>query len=355
VSVLEDGTTSIALGAQDPDGGTLAYTIVNGPARGTLSGTPPSVTYMPAANYSGGDSFTFRATDGLAASNTATVSIAVQAVNDPPVAAGEAYTLAAGGSLTVSAPGVLANDSDVDSAPLTAVLAAAPASGVLTLAANGSFTYTPAPGFSGPASFTYRASDGAAVSGIATVNLQVQPPPPPVVIFTANFDSGQNSFTYIDNAFRGATQSSYASGSRISSGGFSGGALRVYVGGVNNNTITNMSGGWRRTFTLSAPATVRLSFRYNLNQGSDYESDELSQVLASLDGVLIGTPPSDYVAQVAGDGNGGSAITTGWRLFEGSVALPAGTHTLVIGGYNNRKDSTSERTTILIDDVSVVR
>jgi hypothetical protein len=355
VSVLEDGTISVALGAQDPEGGGLIYTIVNAPARGTLSGTPPAVTYTPSANYSGGDSFTFRASDGGATSNTATVSIAVQTVNDPPVAAGESYTLAAGGSLTLSAPGVLANDSDVDSAPLSAALAAAPANGVVTLASNGSFTYTPAAGFSGSDAFTYRASDGAAVSGLATVTLQVQPPPPPVVIFTANFNSGQNSFTYIDNAFRGATQSSYASGSRISSGGFSGGALRVYVGGVNNNTITSMSGGWRRTFTLSAPATVRLSFRYNLNQGSDYESDELSQVLASLSGALLGTPPADYIAQVAGNGNGGSAITTGWRLFEGSVALPAGTHTLVIGGYNNRKNGTSERTTILIDDVTVVR
>ena len=97
-----------------------------------------------------------------------------------------------------------------------------------------------------------------------------------------------------------------------------------------------------------------LSFRYNLDQGPDYESDDLSQVLASVDGVLIGTPPADYVAQVAGNGNGGSSIGTGWQLFQRSLGtLPAGTHTVILGGYNNKKNSSSERTTILIDDVTV--
>ena len=70
--------------------------------------------------------------------------------------------------------------------------------------------------------------------------------------------------------------------------------------------------------------------------------------------VAEGVPPADYIAQVAGNGNGGSVVGTGWRLFETSLGtLPAGTHTVILGGYNNRKNSTSERTTILIDDVSL--
>ena len=138
--------------------------------------------------------------------------------------------------------------------------------------------------------------------------------------------------------------------------GFTGGALQVLVGGVNNQTITGMSGGWTRTFTLSAPATLTLTFRYNMNAGSDYESDDLSQVLASLDGALKGVSPADYVAQVAGNGNGGAAIATGWQLVTIPLGtLPAGTHTLSLGGYNNKKNSKSEVTTILIDDVVVAR
>jgi hypothetical protein len=356
LSVPEDGTVALSLSASDPDQDDLTYSIVNGPAYGTLSGTPPALVYQPAANYNGTDSFSFRANDGAANSNAATVSVTVQPVNDPPIAGVDSYTVQGGTTLSTTAPGVLGNDTDIDSTGLAASVVTGPSNGILALAANGSFTYTPTAGYSGPDAFTYRASDGPATSTPVAVSITVQPAPPPapLVIFTANFDSNGNSFSYVDNTFRGATQSSYASGSRVSSGGFSGGALRVRLGGENSNTINGMSGGWRRTFTLSAPRTVVLSFRYNLDQGADYESDEYSQMMASVDGGLIGATPLDYVAQVVGNGNGGSAIGTGWQLFQKSLGtLPAGTHTVILGGYNNRKNSSSERTTILIDDVSV--
>lgn len=274
--------------------------------------------------------------------------------NVPPVANGDSYSVQSGSSLTTAAPGVLGNDTDSEGSPLVAEVVTTAGHGTLNLSANGSFVYTPTAGYVGPDSFTYRASDGLDWSAPAMVALAVTAPPP-VTIFTANFDSNSNSFTYLDNTFRGTTQSSYASGSRVSSGGYSGGALRVYVGGVNNNLITNMSGGWRRTFTLSQSSPLTLSFRYNMDQGVDYESDEFSQVLASVNGVLRSAGAGDWVAQVAGDGNGGSAITTGWQLVEINLGvLPAGTHTLILGGFNSKKDRKSERTTILIDDVTVV-
>jgi hypothetical protein len=142
---------------------------------------------------------------------------------------------------------------------------------------------------------------------------------------------------------------------RVASGGFVGGALRVDVGGVDSKAVNDMSGGWRRTFTLSAPGQAFLTFRYNMDQGADYESDDLSQVLASINGALAGLPPNDYVAQLAGNGNRGPAISTGWQLIEIPLGLlPAGTHNVVLGGFNNKKNGTSERTVILIDDVTVV-
>ena len=69
-----------------PTATTLTFSIVTPPAHGTLTGTLPNVTYTPAANYNGPDSFTFRASDGSLVSNTATVSITVAPVNDAPVA-----------------------------------------------------------------------------------------------------------------------------------------------------------------------------------------------------------------------------------------------------------------------------
>src|SRR5262249_53226664 len=72
--------------------------------------------------------------------------------------------------------GVLANDSDVDGDPLTAILVTGPAHGTLTLSTNGSFTYTPALNYNGPDSFTYKANDGQADSpSNATVSITVTP------------------------------------------------------------------------------------------------------------------------------------------------------------------------------------
>ncbi|HWS90300.1 MAG TPA: tandem-95 repeat protein [Pyrinomonadaceae bacterium] len=86
VTTSEDSSRTIFFTATDPEGGALTFTVVSGPSHGTLTGTGSSRTYTPAANYIGDDSFTFKATDSLGAeSQTATVSITVTAVNDPPV------------------------------------------------------------------------------------------------------------------------------------------------------------------------------------------------------------------------------------------------------------------------------
>ncbi|HXT57090.1 MAG TPA: ELWxxDGT repeat protein [Pirellulales bacterium] len=92
-----------------------------------------------------------------------------------PVAHDDRYTFEAGATLTVPAPGVLANDADPDGDPITAVLVSGPAHGSLTLNADGSFTYTPDAAFRGRDSFTYQATDGSNLSiKIATVTLVSQ-------------------------------------------------------------------------------------------------------------------------------------------------------------------------------------
>lgn len=80
VSVTSDTPATITLTASDSDGGpgAMTYFIVSSPQHGTLTGTPPDVTYTPDTGYSGPDSFTFKANDGAADSNSATVSITVQ-------------------------------------------------------------------------------------------------------------------------------------------------------------------------------------------------------------------------------------------------------------------------------------
>ncbi|MBI4302836.1 MAG: SBBP repeat-containing protein, partial [Chloroflexi bacterium] len=83
VATNEDTAKAITLTAADADGDALTYAIVAQPSHGSLSGMLPNVIYTPALNYNGSDNFTFKANDGKADSNIATISITVNAVSDP--------------------------------------------------------------------------------------------------------------------------------------------------------------------------------------------------------------------------------------------------------------------------------
>ena len=93
--------------------------------------------------------------------------------NSAPVATADSYSTPRNTTLTVAAPGVLANDTDADGDPLTAIKVSDPAHGTVTLGATGSISYVPTSGYSGPDSFTYKANDGTADSTTVTVSLTV--------------------------------------------------------------------------------------------------------------------------------------------------------------------------------------
>ena len=114
---------------------------------------------------------------GVAGNANPTLTPVVE--NVAPTAVDDAYAVVGGTTLTVAAPGVLTNDTDPDGPPLTAVSPVGPAHGTLTLHPTGAFEYTPDAGYTGPDSFTYRASDSFAQSAPATVTITVSAPPPP--------------------------------------------------------------------------------------------------------------------------------------------------------------------------------
>ncbi|MGZ8350977.1 MAG: Ig-like domain-containing protein [Allosphingosinicella sp.] len=95
------------------------------------------------------------------------------APNVAPVAVADAFSTNEDGVLLAFAPGVLANDSDLEGDPLTASLVTGPAHGTLVFNANGSFGYTPFADYSGPDSFTYRPNDGFDNGNIVAVNLTI--------------------------------------------------------------------------------------------------------------------------------------------------------------------------------------
>jgi PKD repeat protein len=126
-------------------------------------------TYADAGTYS----VELTVTDDGGATDTASQTITVSSVNDPPVAADDSYTTDKDTPLTVAAPGVLSNDTDANGDSLTAALVNDVTNGTLALNADGSFSYTPVAGFTGDASFTYKAYDGTEYSAVATVTITV--------------------------------------------------------------------------------------------------------------------------------------------------------------------------------------
>ena len=157
----------------DVDAGTtLTATLVASPANGTRdAGGERRVHLHAGRELQRHGQLHLHGADGTAVSNVATVTITVTGVNDAPVAVNDVATTA---EETAVSGNVLTNDTDVDAGTtLTATLVATASNGTVTLAADGSFTYTPAANFNGTDSFTYTASDGTAVSSVATVTITV--------------------------------------------------------------------------------------------------------------------------------------------------------------------------------------
>ena len=133
------------------------------------------LNYTPDPDFNGTDSFTYTVTDGHGGTSNTTVRFDVTAVPDPPVASDDAYATAQNTAVTRVAAGLLLNDFDVDGDPLSVDTTplTVPANGTIALNANGSFTYTPDPGFVGTDTFMYAADDGTGRSNTATVSIVV--------------------------------------------------------------------------------------------------------------------------------------------------------------------------------------
>lgn len=185
-SVTLDRDSSVVIAVRgndtDADGDSLTVTGVTQGANGSvvidaITGNP---IYTPDAGFSGNDAFTYTISDGHGGTDTATVSLTVNAVlpNLAPVGVDDAITVAEGGTattLTGGATSVLANDTDAESDPLAAILVSGPLHGSLTLNANGTFNYTHDGSETSGDSFSYRASDGTSSGNLVTVNIAITP------------------------------------------------------------------------------------------------------------------------------------------------------------------------------------
>ena len=166
----EDTPAAMTLTGSDVDGDSLTFSVLTNPSHGTLSGTAPNLTYTPASDFNGSDSFTFKVNDGKLDSIAATVAITVNPLNDPPTASNQSLTAYQGSSTSIT---LLAQD--IDSTLLTYRIQDNPAFGSLS-GTPPNVTYTPGSGFSGEDMFTFYATDGESNSNIAQVVIKVLVP-----------------------------------------------------------------------------------------------------------------------------------------------------------------------------------
>ncbi|RVT39914.1 Ig-like domain-containing protein, partial [Sphingobium algorifonticola] len=296
-AVTEDSTltinaaTGVLANDSDPQSNPLTAVLQSGPSNGVLTlNANGSFTYTPNANFTGTDSFTYRATDGVSPGNLATVTIDVDPQNDAPIANANSYNVVAGTTLTVpdGATDILANDIDPDGDPLTALLVAAPVNGTLSLNPNGSFTYTPNVGYIGADSFTYRASDGVAESGIATVSIAVASDnTPPVGV--ANSYNGTEDTTLTVGVAAGvlANDTDADVGDTLTA---------ALVSGPSNGTLTlNPNGSF--TFVPAANFNGTTSFSYRAYDGEAYSAPTtVTIILAGVNDAPVADADGPYAA-----------------------------------------------------------
>ncbi|MDF1884453.1 tandem-95 repeat protein, partial [Sulfurimonas sp. SAG-AH-194-C21] len=186
-NTTEESTITINVISNDTDDGTLDVTtvvIANNPSHGSVvvngDGT---VTYTPALNYNGYDSFEYTVKDdglvtaaggstGVLISNVAVVTLNITSVNDAPIAVADSFTLDEDSVMLLN---LIANDIDVDNdlniSGLTIV--SQPTNGDANITSNGFVRYVPTKDYSGVDSFTYKISDGDINSNTVTVSLTV--------------------------------------------------------------------------------------------------------------------------------------------------------------------------------------
>ena len=177
-TTIRDTPVNGSVSGTDPDGDALSFTKGTDPAHGSvLVNTDGTYTYTPAAGYTGTDNFTIVISDGKGGTTTVTVNITVNPVvpaNNPPTGTGDTKVTTVDTPVDGSVSGT-----DPDGDALTYSIGTDPSNGSIIFSSDGTYTYTPNPGYIGTDNFTVIISDGRGGTKIVTVNITVNPVAPP--------------------------------------------------------------------------------------------------------------------------------------------------------------------------------
>jgi len=310
LSTNEDTPVEMTLLGQGEPGSTLTYTATN-PINGSISILGSNLTYTPAINFLGVESFTYQAWVNGVASAPATIRITVDSSNDAPIANNQNLEL----NEDTSINGTLIA-SDLDGDPLTYSITAQPAHGILS-GTLPNFTYTPNPNYFGPDTFSFKANDSHIDSNTATITLtilSINDAPVadskaittqmgisvPITLTGSDVENSPLTFTVVANPSNGILSGSSPNLIYTPNGGYSGIDSFTYT---SNDTLATSP---IATVTINITAVNQAPIANNQNvstnedidksitlTGSDPESQPITYTVLTQPshGTLIGTAP----------------------------------------------------------------
>jgi cyclophilin family peptidyl-prolyl cis-trans isomerase len=208
----DEGVQSLNVLSNDTvtGGAVLTITTVSSPTGGgtvTIAADGRTLNYTSAANFNGAETFTYTVQNQQGIPQSATVTVQVADVNDPPVALNDTFTVFRGSTQNVL--DVLLNDTTGVDSPsseslVISAVSSGSAGGTIERGPSGlTVRYTPAANFTGTETFTYTLSDGRGGTATGTVsvavNLQNPPPTPQNYAFTVVEDAPEASFNVLAN------------------------------------------------------------------------------------------------------------------------------------------------------------
>jgi VCBS repeat-containing protein len=262
ISTATGTAVSGTLAATDANGDTLTFAAgTTAAAHGTVTINPNGTfTYTPNAGFTGTDSFSFKASDGTLTSANTVETVHVGITNSLPVVA--PITLSTPSNTALNGT-LTATDANVDPLTFSAGTAAA-TGGTVVVNPNGTFTFTPTAGFSGPATFSFKANDGIGNSTDATATVNVA-----ASVNVAPIGTAATISTATGTAFSGTLAATDANGDTL-----------TYAAGTTaaaHGTVTiNPNGTF--TYTPTAGFTGTDSFSFIASDGDLFSANTVETV-----------------------------------------------------------------------------
>ena len=194
-AVMDEGGTlqiqvpELLVNDSDSEGDALSISAVGDPLNGTVRMDGTTITYVHDGSETTTGGFTYTISDGVHTA-TATVTIAVRPVNDPPMVSSDSAVMDEGGTLQIQVPELLVNDSDSEGDALSISAVGDPLNGTVRMDGT-TITYVHDGSETTTGGFTYTISDGGDTAS-ATVTIAVRPvnDPPMVSSDSAVMDEG---------------------------------------------------------------------------------------------------------------------------------------------------------------------